>query len=148
MAVIFLGIPFGGMLGGVLANVLIPRFGWQAVFVVGGLAPLALLPVLWRMLPESVRFALHQPHGAARAAALLARLGLTGTPADYISAVPAAPAVGVRGLFVAGRRVDTVLLWGVFFPQPDGGLFSDQLDSHPAGTDRPRGGARRSRRCC
>lgn len=115
VAVIFLGIPFGGMLGGVLANVLVPRFGWQAVFVVGGLAPLALLPVLARMLPESVRFALHQPHGAARAAALIERLGLPGTPADYVGAVVAAPAVGVRGLFAAGRRADTLLLWGVFF---------------------------------
>lgn len=115
VAVIFLGIPFGGMLGGVVANALVPRFGWQAVFVAGGLAPLVLVPVLYRLLPESVRFALLRPSSAAYAARLIRQLRLPGAAVDYARTGPAAASGGVRGLFADGRGVDTVLLWGVFF---------------------------------
>ena len=39
-----------------LAAALIPQFGWRSVFVVGGVAPLLLAPILALRLPESVRF--------------------------------------------------------------------------------------------
>src|SRR5882757_9812275 len=44
------------MFCGLLAAALIPQFGWRSVFVVGGLAPLLLVPILMLRLPESVRF--------------------------------------------------------------------------------------------
>src|SRR5712675_677133 len=54
--IMFCGFSVGAALGGLLAAAMIPQFGWRSVFVVGGLAPLALVPVLALRLPESVRF--------------------------------------------------------------------------------------------
>src|SRR6476620_6985579 len=39
-----------------VAAALIPQFGWRSVFIVGGVAPLLLVPILALRLPESVRF--------------------------------------------------------------------------------------------
>ncbi len=49
------GVPLGNVLGGLLASRLVGPFGWPAVFVVGGLIPLVLLPLLLWLLPESLR---------------------------------------------------------------------------------------------
>src|SRR5947207_10063496 len=54
--IMFCGFSVGAALGGFLAAGLIPRFGWRSVFVVGGIAPLIMVPILARRLPESVRF--------------------------------------------------------------------------------------------
>src|SRR3978361_900690 len=53
--IMFCGFSVGAALGGLLAAALIPQFGWRSVFVVGGLAPLLLVPILLLRLPESVR---------------------------------------------------------------------------------------------
>src|SRR6201747_965839 len=54
--IMFCGFSVGAALGGLLAAALIPHFGWRSLFVVGGAAPLLLVPVLVLKLPESVRF--------------------------------------------------------------------------------------------
>src|SRR5580698_8506360 len=54
--IMFCGFSVGAALGGLIAAALIPAFGWRSVFVVGGVAPLLLVPVLAWQLPESVRF--------------------------------------------------------------------------------------------
>ena len=80
--IMFCGFSVGAALGGLLAAALIPHFGWRSVFVVGGVAPLLLAPILALRLPESVRFLAltgranatrrriaraHQPEGGVRA---------------------------------------------------------------------------------
>ncbi len=50
------GVQVGNVLGGVVAARLLAPFGWPAVFVVGGIVPLILLPVLAMLLPESAAF--------------------------------------------------------------------------------------------
>lgn len=49
------GVPAGNVLGGLVASRLVGPLGWSAVFVVGGLIPLVLLPLLLWLLPESYR---------------------------------------------------------------------------------------------
>src|SRR5579871_1614332 len=49
------GVPAGNVLGGVIASRLVGPFGWPSVFLVGGLIPLILLPLLLWRLPESFR---------------------------------------------------------------------------------------------
>src|ERR1700733_1286473 len=44
--IMFAGFSIGAALGGRLASVLIPAYGWRSVFIVGGIAPLLLVPVL------------------------------------------------------------------------------------------------------
>ena len=46
--IMFCGFSVGAALGGFLAAALIPHFGWRSVFVVGGVVPLLLVPILAR----------------------------------------------------------------------------------------------------
>jgi len=63
------GIPIGFTLGGLLAGHLAPLFGWPAIFILGGVLPLAMVPLLARHLPESV-----MPSRTARPRNLVAAL--------------------------------------------------------------------------
>jgi MFS transporter, AAHS family, 4-hydroxybenzoate transporter len=49
-------IPLGGVLAGELAARIIPTYGWRALFIAGGLVPVVLAAVLWKVLPESPRY--------------------------------------------------------------------------------------------
>ncbi len=48
------GVPIGFTVGGLLASQLVRFLGWPAIFVVGGVLPLAMVPLLALRLPESV----------------------------------------------------------------------------------------------
>src|SRR4051812_46765567 len=47
------GYHTGAVITALLALVLIDAYGWESMFVVGGVAGLAVLPLLWFKLPES-----------------------------------------------------------------------------------------------
>lgn len=51
-----LGYPLGATAGGFLAATMLPNGSWGGVFLAGGLATLALLPLLYFALPESPAF--------------------------------------------------------------------------------------------
>jgi AAHS family 4-hydroxybenzoate transporter-like MFS transporter len=116
--VMFCGFSAGAALGGLLAAALIAPFGWRAVFVVGGLAPLALVPILALRLPESVRFLALTGEANARVAALLGLISPKATfpPATrFVVHEPGLTGIPVLHLFRAGRTLVTLLLWVVFF---------------------------------
>ncbi len=50
------GYHVGAVLTALLALWAIPRLGWEAMFVIGGLAGLAVVPLMWAKLPESHAF--------------------------------------------------------------------------------------------
>ena len=50
------GYHVGAVLTALLALLLVDRVGWQAMFVVGGVAGLLTLPAMWARLPESEAF--------------------------------------------------------------------------------------------
>jgi MFS transporter, AAHS family, 4-hydroxybenzoate transporter len=77
------GVPIGFSAGGLMAGWLVRVFGWPAIFVTGGLLPLAVAPLLALWLPESI---------ALRAEPRRSNL--------------------VAALFQSGLAPTTVLLWG------------------------------------
>ena len=114
----FCGFSLGAALGGFLAAGLIPHFGWRSVFVVGGVAPLLLVPVLALKLPESVRFLALTGRANARVARLLGRINPKAVfaPATrFVVHEPELVGIPVPHLFRAGRTLVTLLLWVVFF---------------------------------
>jgi MFS transporter, AAHS family, 4-hydroxybenzoate transporter len=116
--IMFCGFSIGAALGGFLAADLIPRFGWRSVFLVGGIAPLLMLPILVWRLPESVRFLATKGHATGQVAQLLRRISPnTAFAADARFVVHETHLVGmpVVHLFREGRTVATLLLWVVFF---------------------------------
>jgi MFS transporter, AAHS family, 4-hydroxybenzoate transporter len=49
-------IPLGGVVAGEMAARIIPDYGWRALFQIGGVLPLVLAAILWKVLPESPRY--------------------------------------------------------------------------------------------
>ena len=116
--IMFCGFSLGAALGGLLAAALIPQFGWRSVFVVGGAAPLLLVPILALRLPESVRFLALTGRANARVAQLLGFISPTASFApgtQFVVNEPALPGIPVQHLFRDGRTLVTLLLWVVFF---------------------------------
>ncbi len=116
--IMFCGFSVGAALGGLLAAALIPQFGWQSVFVIGGVAPLLLAPVLMVRLPESVRFLALTGRDNAQVARLLALVNPSASFASrtrFVVDEPALPGIPVQHLFRSGRTLPTLLLWVVFF---------------------------------
>jgi MFS transporter, AAHS family, 4-hydroxybenzoate transporter len=48
------GVPIGITAGGFLASQLVRGFGWPAIFIIGGILPLVMAPLLALWLPESL----------------------------------------------------------------------------------------------
>jgi AAHS family 4-hydroxybenzoate transporter-like MFS transporter len=116
--IMFCGFSVGAALGGLLAATIIPHFGWRAVFVVGGVVPLLLVPVLALRLPESVRFLALTGHANERVAELLGFINPKAAfaPAtEFVVHEPELPGIPVLHLFREGRTLPTLLLWVVFF---------------------------------
>lgn len=55
-ALMFSGYPVGGILAAVLALAIMPDFGFRAMFWIGALPLVTVVPLLWRFLPESVSY--------------------------------------------------------------------------------------------
>ncbi|WP_279609893.1 MFS transporter, partial [Burkholderia gladioli] len=85
VTLMFCGFTLGLAGGGLVASLLLPSFGWQGVFVFGGLFPLLLVPVIWIWLPESLRFMAGKPSHEAEARRVIARLsGDANTPIERL----------------------------------------------------------------
>jgi MFS transporter, AAHS family, 4-hydroxybenzoate transporter len=116
--IMFCGFSVGAALGGLLAAALIPQFGWRSVFVVGGVVPLLLVPILARLLPESVRFMVLNGRAPRRVAELLGWISPKASFAPgtrFVVQEPELAGIPVLHLFRGGRTLVTLLLWVVFF---------------------------------
>jgi AAHS family 3-hydroxyphenylpropionic acid transporter len=84
---IIVGQPLGGIISALTGRTLAEAYGWQSLFLVGGLLTLAMVPVMLKMLPET------KP----------------ATPGATAQRMPLATT-----LFAQGRARPTVLLWLIF----------------------------------
>jgi len=109
----FTGAPLGGFIGGQLVALwLLPTFGWESIFVAGGVFPLVLVPALLLWLPESPRFLAAKATLSPRQAALLRELDVEPGQKHYVDVARGNP---VKMLFGRGYALQTVLLWIIFF---------------------------------
>ncbi|WP_343616033.1 MFS transporter [Novosphingobium sp.] len=121
VTVMFCGFPLGSTIGGAISAPLIARFGWEAVFVLGGVLPVILLPLLWLALPESARFLAMRQDAEARLGPILTRIDPSLAPSIFIAQVRGEASDRTRQhfpvieLFHEGRGRTTVLLWLAFF---------------------------------
>ena len=105
------GYPVGSIIGGSISAVLLAHYDWSAVFVFGGIATLAFIPIVLLFAPESIAFLLHRrPRGALeRINAALARMGHE--PVDALPPPePAAKKVPLAQLFAPDLVRSTLLL--------------------------------------
>jgi AAHS family 4-hydroxybenzoate transporter-like MFS transporter len=118
MMLISCGFTVGAAIGGFLSAMIIPAYGWRAVFWVGGLAPalLALAMVLW--LPESIQFMVLKKRPKTQIARWLRKIDSSVTlDGDARIVVDERQGTGmpVAELFRNGRAGVTLLLWLISF---------------------------------
>jgi AAHS family 4-hydroxybenzoate transporter-like MFS transporter len=114
LMLMFCGNTIGGFLGGQLVAQILPIFGWQSIFLAGGIPPLVLLLILLVWLPESPRFLIvHRPDTMATQE-ILRQVGVS-AQAAATKLVDVATSDPVRQLFAGGLALTTMLIWVVFF---------------------------------
>jgi MFS transporter, AAHS family, 4-hydroxybenzoate transporter len=110
-------IPVGGVLAGLAAGAVIPAYGWRALFAAGGLVPLALALILFKVLPESPSFLAGVRERWPELRATLRRMGHDVSD-DVAFVDPARAGSAARGsiadLFARALRRDTLALIGAF----------------------------------
>jgi benzoate transport len=125
LAIYSSGFPIGATIGGLAAVPLISNFGWQSVFLVGGVLTLIILVVAAPNIPESIdyvtaRYRRGDTDKALRQAAVIARrLRVDG---DIILTHGDEPQARNTGgfqtygmLFAKGKVASTVTVWLLFF---------------------------------
>jgi AAHS family 3-hydroxyphenylpropionic acid transporter len=88
VSIMYSGIPCGGLLTSVVAMLLAGDAEWRHIFYVGGIAPILLIPLLMKYLPESTDYITHKTQSA--------------TPFFEV-------------LFAKERRMSTIQIWISFF---------------------------------
>jgi len=113
------GFSLGAAVGGFVSAAIIPRFGWEAVFVVGGVVPILIAGAAFVWLPDSIRFLVVKGGEDVRARRYLSRIApevvLPRTLSAGLDEDGAAGRFLVRQLFTERRALGTTLIWVVYF---------------------------------
>lgn len=88
VSIMYSGIPCGGLLTSVVAMLLAGDAEWRHIFYVGGIAPILLIPLLMKFLPEST---------------------------DYLDRKTQSATPFFEVLFAKERRMSTIQIWISFF---------------------------------
>lgn len=121
-AIVYSGVPAGGVMASLFALTLEDAIGWRGLFMIGASPLLFLLPLAWFALPESPRWLVARGR-KADARAVCVRHGLPeGTFLDTPAvAVPAAEAkrdvekTGFAGIFSRSYLPGTILIGAMSF---------------------------------
>jgi AAHS family 4-hydroxybenzoate transporter-like MFS transporter len=115
VAVLFCGLPLGGFICGMVSSALLPIWGWQSVFYMGGIFPFILSLFLIFLLPESVQFLSQRGTNPEKIARLLMPIAPETAAYDptltFAAAAEEHKGVPVKFLFKEGRTAGTILLW-------------------------------------
>ncbi len=112
------GMPIGSIIGGLSAAYLLPTYGWQSLFVVGGVSPMLIGGLVALLLPESLAFLVGKGAQPQRIRKILARISPVVAADETIqiySNEQKLAGVPLKHLFTEGRATGTLLLWVLFF---------------------------------
>lgn len=117
MALMVIGYPIGGVVGGMAVHQLLASGGeWRDIFVVGGWATAAFIPIVWFLVPESPVFLDRRrlPGALDRINGILAKLGHP--PAVSLSPLDKADSgVSVMDIFKPALIATTILITFAYF---------------------------------
>lgn len=109
----------GAAVAGPVADSLLQRYQWPALFLLGALLGIVSTLLLWSLLPDSPPLLAHR--GESKLPQLVATLGRISrryeaiSGFEFIDAVPSEPGLGILLLFQRGRARVTLLLWLALF---------------------------------
>ncbi|WP_199015790.1 MFS transporter [Shimwellia pseudoproteus] len=118
---VLLALPAGAMSGGLLAAWVLPMWGWQSIYLIGGLCPLVLLVVMVFALPDSLEYLSTRPgaKNQARMARILRYIAPGQTVTPRATAAGQVPVTAVKSrlgdLFTPALKRTTFGVWSVYF---------------------------------
>jgi MFS transporter, AAHS family, 4-hydroxybenzoate transporter len=119
LVVVLCGITLGSVSAGLVAAHILPVYGWQSIFWIGGILPLALTPMLVWGLAESPYLLAVRGGKDREVAAILRRVaGAAGelvAGARFVVREEKPQGSSATQLFRGGRAAATTLLWIVAF---------------------------------
>ena len=74
VTLLFIGMPLGSVICGLVSGAMLPRYGWRSVFLVGGVVPLVISLLLMVILPESIQFLALRGKDSQRAGKILRKI--------------------------------------------------------------------------
>lgn len=117
IGIIFSGFLLGGIAAAMVAAGIVPRYGWQAIFWIGGALSLLCAAGVCVIMPESLAFLVSKPapSSVVRQAALALRPDLVlGEGVTLVLDHRKAEKLGVRSLFGARLRWPTIWVWALY----------------------------------
>ena len=118
IVLVYSGAAVGGGLGSLLASVIVPLYGWQSVFMVGGILPLVVALFVFKALPESPAFLIANGRRDPQAFATILRLrpDFPKDQTERLSFVDSGLGLrpGVGALFGKNLGIATLLFWTLF----------------------------------
>ena len=114
-------IPLGGAIAGELAARVIPAYGWRMLFTIGGVIPIVLALVLWKVLPESPRYLAKRRERWPELTRTMRRIGhdipddVEYTEAAAATATAPVKSISIGSLFGPTFVRDTLALCASFF---------------------------------
>lgn len=117
--VMFTGVGVGGSMPGVIAASILPRYGWQILFTIGGVVPIvvAVAALIW--LPESIKFLALRPNRQADVLRVAKRLRpdlefASDTQFVIRDERRQVSSLSPKNLFAGGMAAITLLVWVLF----------------------------------
>lgn len=117
-SLVVIGMSLGAGAPSLVATMLVPQHGWQVLFLVGGIAPIAIALAIAAVMPESLIFLAHKGHRRGllekRAKALDPALTITADTRFEIRGRDADAKQGWGKLFTGDLALTTPCLWLMF----------------------------------
>jgi AAHS family 4-hydroxybenzoate transporter-like MFS transporter len=118
IVLMFTGITLGGGTPSVVAAWLVPQYGWQVLFLIGGVVPLVIAACVFVLLPESIKFLALRPDKRDELVRVTRKLRpdiviSESTVFEFQQLMPG-KGIGLRQVFSQGLQWITPLLWFCF----------------------------------
>jgi len=113
----FTGVTFGGALPGAVSAWVVPYYGWQILFVLGGVLPIAICLAVYLWMPESIKFLVLKAQARDVVVRLVQRLSpelAVGPDTRFVIREEKVQRFSLPLLFKGGLRYLTPLLWLLF----------------------------------
>lgn len=115
----YAGVAIGATCAGLFSSYLLPRYGWQSVFLVGGIIACLIGFIALISLPEPLEFLIKRgrENDRARIRKIVSKIApafASQENIEYVSSEVRLPGVPFKHLFKDKRAANTILLWMAF----------------------------------